>query len=116
MEKFIKFNLKGGFKIVPEGERILKITEYKAILSGNPEKISMVMEDTEGGRIFNNSLDDKEDYACYCIYKRRMKTSTYLSKEKKIRQEAFNKNYGFGGYTGLYIKVDRTSEKYYNNK
>ena len=30
------------------------------------------------GRIFNSSLDDKEDYACYCIYKRRMKTSTYL--------------------------------------
>lgn len=68
------------------------------------------------GRIFNSSLDDKEDYACYCIYKRRMKTSTYLSKEKKIIQEAFNENYGFGGYTGLYIKVDRTSEKYYNNK
>ena len=68
------------------------------------------------GRIFNSSLDDKEDYACYCIYKRRMKTSTYLSKEKKIIQEAFNKNYGFGGYTGLYIKVDRTLEKYYNNK
>ena len=60
------------------------------------------------GRIFNNSLDDKEDYACYCIYKRRMKPSTYLSEEKKI--------YGFVGYTGLYIKVDRTSEKYYNNK
>ena len=27
--KTIKFNLKGGFRIVPEGERILKITEYK---------------------------------------------------------------------------------------
>ena len=66
MEKFIKFNLKGGFKIVPEGERILKITEYKAIPSGNPEKISMVMEDTEGGRIFNN-FDLKNEKSVYAF-------------------------------------------------
>lgn len=64
--KTIKFNLKGGFKVVPEGERILKITEYKAIPSGNPEKISMVMEDTEGGRIFNN-FDLKNDKSVYAF-------------------------------------------------
>lgn len=56
----IKMNMK-GFKLVEEGERVLKITKAECTPSGKPDKLKVTFQDIkEGGTInsqynFNNS-------------------------------------------------------------
>lgn len=54
MSKVIQFNLKGGFEVVPEGNRILEVIDVKITPSGNPEKISITMKDSEKGQLMYN--------------------------------------------------------------
>lgn len=52
----IKMNLK-GFKLVPEGERILKITNAECTPSGKPDKLKVTFEDVKGGGTINSKYD-----------------------------------------------------------
>ena len=56
----IKMNLKGNFKIVPEGERILTITKAEATPSGKPDKLKVTFQDTEGGTIESRYMFDND--------------------------------------------------------
>ena len=47
-------NLKSNFKLVPEGERRLKITKAEAKPSGKPTHIDVTFQDSEGGFINSN--------------------------------------------------------------
>lgn len=47
----IKLNLKNNFKLVEEGERVLKITKAEAKPSGKPTSLVITFQDTEGGLI-----------------------------------------------------------------
>ena len=49
--KSIKFNLSGNYKIMSAGEKILTITECKAIPSGNPTSIEIIWTDDENATI-----------------------------------------------------------------
>lgn len=56
----IRMNLKGNFKLVPEGQRVLEITKAECTPSGKPNKMKVTFQDTEGGFIntqynFDNS-------------------------------------------------------------
>lgn len=56
----IKMNLKGSFKLVPEGERVLTITKAECTPSGKPNKMKVTFQDVDGGFIntqynFDNS-------------------------------------------------------------
>ena len=51
----IKINLKGGYKTVQEGERVLEITDAKALPSGKPDRISLNMKDVEDGATLINT-------------------------------------------------------------
>lgn len=53
----IKLNLKGGFKTVQEGERVLEITSAKATPSGAPNKLTLQMKDVEDGASLQNSYN-----------------------------------------------------------
>lgn len=61
----IKMNLKSNFKIVPEGERELKITKAEVRPSGKPNSLVVTFQDTEGGFINNryNFDNDKSLFA-----------------------------------------------------
>lgn len=61
----IKMNLKSNFKIVPEGERELKITKAEVRPSGKPSSLVVTFQDTEGGFINNryNFDNDKSLFA-----------------------------------------------------
>lgn len=47
----IKLNLKNNFKLVPEGERILTITNAEFRPVGKPQELRVTFQDTEGGTI-----------------------------------------------------------------
>lgn len=47
----IKLNLKNNFKLVEEGDRVLKITKAEAKPSGKPTSLVITFQDTEGGLI-----------------------------------------------------------------
>ena len=53
----IKINLKGGFKIVQEGERTLEIVDAKFTPSGAPEKLVLSMKDVEDGATLQNTFN-----------------------------------------------------------
>ena len=53
-------NLKGNFKIVPEGERILTITKAEATPSGKPDKLKVTFQDIEGGTIESRYMFDND--------------------------------------------------------
>lgn len=61
----IKMNLKGNFKLVPEGERILTITKAECTPSGKPNKLKVTFQDSEGGFINSqyNFDNDKSIFA-----------------------------------------------------
>ena len=52
----VKFNL-SNFEPVPEGTRIMTITEAKAVPSGKPSKIEMTFKDNETGRTIKNNYN-----------------------------------------------------------
>ena len=47
----IKMNLKNNFKLVEEGERVLKITKAEAKPSGKPTSLVVTFQDIDGGII-----------------------------------------------------------------
>lgn len=63
----IKYNLNGGFKLVPEGERVLEITKAEAKPSGKPNKIVLSFKDTEDGATMMNNYDLSNNGAIYAL-------------------------------------------------
>lgn len=63
----IKVNLKGGYKLVDEGERVLEITGAKATPSGKPDKISLNMKDVETGATLVNSYKFDNDTSMWAL-------------------------------------------------
>jgi hypothetical protein len=61
----IRMNLKNNFKLVEEGERVLKITKAEVRPSGKPNSLVVTFQDTEGGFINNryNFDNDKSLFA-----------------------------------------------------
>lgn len=57
----IKLNLKGNYKTVQEGERVLEITDAKFTPSGAPEKFVLNMKDVEDGATLVNSYNMKSE-------------------------------------------------------
>ena len=57
----IKMNLKGNFKLVPEGERVLEITKAECKPSGKPSSLSVTLQDSEGGFITSRYNFDNEN-------------------------------------------------------
>lgn len=64
----LKMNLKNNFKLVPEGERRLKITKSECSPSGKPNKWSLTFEDSEGGFV-NNRFDFTNDKSRFAMGK-----------------------------------------------
>lgn len=56
----IKMNLKGNFKLVPEGQRILEITKAECKPSGKPNALVVTFQDSEGGIINNRYNFDNQ--------------------------------------------------------
>lgn len=63
----IKYNLNEGFKLVPEGERILEITKAEAKPSGKPNKIVISFKDVESGATMLNNYDLSNNGAIYAL-------------------------------------------------
>lgn len=61
----ITLNLKGNFKLVPEGERELTITKAECKPSGKPARMEVTLQDSEGGFINSryNFDNDKSIFA-----------------------------------------------------
>ena len=64
----IKMVMKNNFKLVPEGERKLKIVKSECSPSGKPNKWTLTFEDSEGGFI-NNRFDFTNDKSLYAMGK-----------------------------------------------
>lgn len=64
----IKMNLKSNFKIVPEGERVLKITKAECTPSGKPNKMKVTFQDTDGGFI-NSQYNFDNDKSLFAMGK-----------------------------------------------
>jgi len=56
----IKLNMTSNFKLVPEGERELKITKAECKPSGSPKRIDMTFQDSEGGFINSRYAFDND--------------------------------------------------------
>lgn len=63
----IKVNLKGGFKLVQEGQRTLEITEVKLTPSGAPERLVLTMKDVEDGASLQNSFSLKNETSLWAM-------------------------------------------------
>lgn len=63
----IKVNLKGGFKTVQEGERVLEITDAKVTPSGKPEKLTLNMKDVEDGASLINNYNFNNDTSVWAM-------------------------------------------------
>lgn len=64
----IKMNLKNNYKLVPQGERRLKITKSECTPSGKPNKWSLTFEDSEGGFV-NTRFDFTNDKSLFAMGK-----------------------------------------------
>lgn len=58
----LKMNLTSNYKLVPEGERRLKITKAEAKPSGKPTHMEVSFQDSEGGFIYSNYDFEKAIY------------------------------------------------------
>lgn len=63
----IKYNLNEGFKLVPEGERLLEITKAEAKPSGRPTKVTIGFKDVEQGSMLQNNYDLSNNGAIYAL-------------------------------------------------
>ena len=63
----IKINLKGGYKTVQEGERVLEITGAKVTPSGKPDKLVLNMKDVEDGATLVNSYNFNNDISMWAM-------------------------------------------------
>lgn len=64
----IKMNLKNNFKLVEEGERVLKITKAEAKPSGKPTSLVITFQDVDGGFI-NSRYNFDNDKAIWAMSK-----------------------------------------------
>ena len=64
----IKMNLKSNFKLVEEGERVLKITKAECTPSGKPNKLKVTFQDKDGGFI-NNQYNFDNDKSLFALGK-----------------------------------------------
>lgn len=64
----IKMNMKGNFKLVPEGERELEITKAECTPSGKPDKLKITFQDAEGGSI-NSQYNFDNDKSLFAMSK-----------------------------------------------
>lgn len=63
----IKINLKGGFKIVKEGERTLEIVDAKFTPSGAPDRLVLSMKDVEDGATLQNTFNMKNETSLWAM-------------------------------------------------
>lgn len=63
----IKINLKGGFKIVKEGERTLEIVDAKFTPSGAPDRLVLSMKDIEDGATLQNTFNMKNETSLWAM-------------------------------------------------
>ena len=63
----IKLNLKGNYKLVQEGERVLEITSAKVSPSGAPNKLTLTMKDVEDGASLQNSYTFNNDISVWAM-------------------------------------------------
>ncbi len=63
----IKVNLKGGFKIVAEGERTLEIVDAKFTPSGAPDRLVLSMKDVEDGATLQNTFNMKNETSLWAM-------------------------------------------------
>ena len=64
----IRMNLKNNFKLVEEGERVLKITKAECTPSGKPNKLKVTFQDKDGGFI-NNQYNFDNDKSLFALGK-----------------------------------------------
>ena len=63
----IKLNLKGNYKLVQEGERVLEITSAKVSPSGAPNKLTLQMKDVEDGASLQNTYNFNNDISVWAM-------------------------------------------------
>ena len=63
----IKVNLKGNYKTVQEGERVLEITDAKVTPSGKPEKLVLNMKDIEDGASLMNTYSFNNETSLWAM-------------------------------------------------
>ena len=64
----IKMNMK-GFKLVEEGERVLKITKAECTPSGKPDKLKVTFQDVKEGGTINSQYSFSNDGALFAMGK-----------------------------------------------
>ena len=64
----IKMNMK-GFKLVDEGERLLKITKAECTPSGKPDKLKVTFQDVKEGGTINSQYSFNNDGALFAMGK-----------------------------------------------
>ena len=64
----IKMNMK-GFKLVEEGERVLKITKAECTPSGKPDKLKVTFQDVKEGGTINSQYSFNNDGALFAMGK-----------------------------------------------
>ena len=65
----ITLNLKNNFKLVEEGERILKITKAECTPSGKPDKLKVTFQDVAEGGTINSQYNFDNDKSLFAMGK-----------------------------------------------
>lgn len=65
----ITLNLKNNFKLVEEGERVLKITKAEATPSGKPDKLKVTFQDVAEGGTVNSTYNFDNDKSLFAMGK-----------------------------------------------
>lgn len=65
----IKMNLKGNFKLAPEGERVLKITKAECKPSGKPNNMKVTFQDVEEESYINSQYNFDNDKSLFAMGK-----------------------------------------------
>lgn len=64
----IKMNMQ-GFKLVEEGERVLKITKAECTPSGKPDKLKVTFQDVKDGGMINSQYSFSNSSAVFAMSK-----------------------------------------------
>ena len=65
----ITLNLKNNFKLVEEGERVLKITKAECTPSGKPDKLKVTFQDVAEGGTINSQYNFDNDKSLFAMGK-----------------------------------------------
>lgn len=65
----IKMNLTNNFKLVDEGERVLKITKAECTPSGKPNKLKVTFQDVKDGGTINSQYNFDNNNAVFAMSK-----------------------------------------------